>query len=163
MRNNNQKSPIELGQIIADLSINDLRAAREDGYRMRRNYSGKRKIQKPEYARFKCQIKFLDGNTRYFYSMDTFKHQGHTYRDEWRGFSALIFLIESWVLEGKVKQARIFVNLEDRRPRTDQHNYNQMAWNGWINRFGNWTARDCYNCGFEVHGLNNLLALQVAA
>jgi len=155
----------KVGQLVQNLGLNDIREAAHDGYnRNRRDYTGSRNISKPKYARFKLKVKFTDsGKERVFYSLDTLIHQGRVLRDEWKGYSDLMDKVAKWALTQKIWWAKIYMNIEDQLPKTEDPHYNIRTYNGWINANGHWVTKDEQNRSFTLIGDHNILKIDEQA
>ncbi len=104
---------------------NDFRGVLESASEPTRNYVRQKQTEsfKPEKARFKLKVWFLDGNERIFFSYDYRKNlNGSYFLDEWTGLKKLIRMIVQRY-EGKFKCAMIFAT-RDPEPDTSKSNYN---------------------------------------
>jgi len=82
----------------------------------------KKQVNKPEVARIKCNVKFLDGNSMTMYSLDSFYsyHYRATVVDESKGFNKLVVQLRQW--EDKIEQAVFYLNF-NKVPLTSKPDY----------------------------------------
>lgn len=98
-----------IGEELKDMRAIQMRAAEPP-----RKYERKVKIniEKPERARFKLKVWFLDNNNKTFYSFDLIKKPDNTYQlDEWNGLMKLMRLLNTF--GKKMKVAIIYASLDD--------------------------------------------------
>jgi len=103
--------------------LKDMRAIMQRSSEPVRKYERKEaiKIKKPERARFKLKVWFLDNNHKTFYSFDLIQKPDQTFQlDEWNGLMKLMRLLQTFGKNTKV--AIIFANL-DKYPNTNISHY----------------------------------------
>lgn len=103
--------------------LKDMRAIQQRAAEPVRKYERKVKInvKRPDRARFKLKVWFLDNNSKVFYSFDLIKKPDNSFQlDEWNGLMKLMRLLNFF--GKKMKVAIIYANLE-KYPDTRKTNY----------------------------------------
>lgn len=106
--------------------VKDTRELVNESLKPVRKYQRKKAVDqyRPERARFKLKIWFLDGNSRIFYSYDLIQQKDSKYLvDEWEGLKKLSRLLRKY--EQKMKSGVIFMSL-DEDPDTEFTSYDVM-------------------------------------
>jgi hypothetical protein len=75
-----------------DEIFGNLSEALKAGMQTPRNYNGNANAYKPSQARFKMKIWYNDGNSRTYYSFDSYRNKNLSITDEWEGMKKLIRL-----------------------------------------------------------------------
>ncbi len=136
------------------IDIQDIRSADQDSYRERRKYTPGTKPGKPVVARFKMVAAFNNGGGCTRYSFDWHGHNGSDVHNEWYGYSALKKMLNEWEDEGTLKKAKIWINLLDKRPLTDDYRYNDCCFQMWHNKYtGQLIEKIIINVPFDQNGI----------
>jgi hypothetical protein len=133
-------------QKIGELfNMGDVRATINEAQRPKRDYNKRNpsKIKKPTRARFKAQITFNDGNTRYFHSLDfVYDYTRKKYHiDEFEGLNWLFDYIRDNL--NKISHLCIYAHT-DVHPLTENKRYQIKVvtmGNKWITYYAKWAAQ----------------------
>ena len=83
----------------------------------------RQEFKKPEKARFKCKVWFVDGNSTVMFSYDSKKSIGGTIIiDEYEGYVKLLRQLNEWHQAKRIRTAMMWANL-DKDPLTSTANY----------------------------------------
>jgi len=110
----------------------------------------KKRVQKPEVARIKCVVDFVDGNSLTMYSLDSFYsyHYKASITDESKGFDKLQTKLDKW--KDRIVKADFYISFAD-IPLTSAKNYNCF-----VGKFIGGEYRMRHNWGFDARGKVNL-------